>query len=146
MIKKIHHAAVSTGNINRMIEFYRDLLGFEVEQEFNWDKGSEVADTITGLKDSAAKAAMLLLGDFRVELFEFSSPAPRSMPPGRPVCDHGITHLAFTVADIDAEYERLKSSGMVFHCPPQSMGPNSRVTYGRDPDGNVIELMEINDS
>jgi hypothetical protein len=30
---------------------------------------------------------------------------------------------------------------MRFHCPPQNLG-ESRVTYGRDPDGNVIELLE----
>ena len=140
MIEAIHHTAISTGNLDRLIGFYRDLLGFEVESEFNWDKGSDVADKITGLKDSSSKVAMLKLGDFRLELFEFSSPAARSSDMSRPVCDHGLTHLAFTVADVDAEYERLMSSGMLFHCPPQNLG-RAKVTYGRDPDGNVIELM-----
>lgn len=141
MLQAIHHTAISTGDIDRLIKFYRDLMGFEVESEFNWDSGSEVADKITGLKDSACKAAMLKLGDFRLELFEFSAPDPKLSDRNRPVCDHGLTHLAFTVADIDAEFERLSTAGMVFHCPPQSMGPTTRVTYGRDPDGNVVELM-----
>lgn len=117
-------------------------MGFEVEYEFNWDRGSELSDKITGLKDSSSKAAMLKLGDFRLELFQFSSPAPRLSDTNRPVCDHGLTHLAFAVADLDAEYERLMASGMVFHCPPQNLGA-AKVTYGRDPDGNVLELMEI---
>jgi len=143
MIKTIHHAAISTGNLDRLAAFYQDSMGFEAAPEFGWDKGSPVADSITGLSDSAARATMLQLEDFRIELFEFSSPPPKSGDPNRPVCDHGITHLCFTVEDLDTEYERLQSSGMVFHCSPQSMGPDTRVTYGRDPDGNVIELMEI---
>lgn len=142
MIKAIHHAAISTGNLDRLVAFYRDSMGFEVAQEFGWEKGSPVADAITGLSDSAAKVAMLQLEDFRLELFEFTSPTPEPGDTNRPVCDHGITHLCFLVQDINTEYERLNSSGMVFHCPPQSMGPNTLVTYGRDPDGNVIELME----
>jgi len=142
MLNAIHHTAISTGDLDRSIRFYRDLLGFEVEREFSWDQGIEIADKITGLKDSACKAAMLKLGDFRLELFQFSSPAPKLSDTNRPVCDHGLTHLAFTVIDLDAEYERLVTAGMVFHCPPQD-AITAKVTYGRDPDGNVVELMEI---
>jgi catechol 2,3-dioxygenase-like lactoylglutathione lyase family enzyme len=58
------------------------------------------------------------------------------------VCDHGITHIALDVRDIHAEYERLSAAGMRFHCPPLDMG-GIKATYGRDPDGNVVELQEI---
>jgi hypothetical protein len=34
---------------------------------------------------------------------------------------------------------------MVFHCPPQTMG-NVSATYGRDPDGNIVELLEVKDA
>ena len=44
--------------------------------------------------------------------------------------------------DIQAEYERLSAAGMRFHCPPLDMGA-VKATYGRDPDGNVVELQEI---
>ena len=141
MMKAIHHTAISTPDLNRLIRFYCDLLGFEVEWEFSWPAGIEVSDNILGLKDTAAKVAMLKLGNFRLELFQFSSPEPKSSDPNRPVIDHGLTHLAFTVEDIHAEYDRLVNAGMTFHCPPQNIG--STVTYGRDPDGNVVELMQL---
>jgi catechol 2,3-dioxygenase-like lactoylglutathione lyase family enzyme len=63
----------------------------------------------------------------------------------RPVCDHGITHICLDVVDIDTEYERLRAAGMTFHCPPQGVGA-LRATYGRDPDGNVVELLEVKDA
>ena len=144
MIRGIHHTAISTGDLDRALKFYRDLLGFEVAMEFEWPKGTESADSITGLKDSAARTVMLKAGNMMIEIFEYSSPAPREGDPRRPVCDHGITHICVDVVDIESEYERLKAEGMMFHCPPQDLGI-AKATYGRDPDGNVVELQEVLD-
>jgi glyoxylase I family protein len=145
MIRGVHHTAISTGNLERALAFYRDLLGFRVLSEFGWPAGTEVADQITGLHDSSARGTMLHAGNAVIELFEYTSPAPRPGDPQRPVCDHGITHLCIDVKDLDAEYERLKAAGMTFHCPPQDLGMGIKTTYGRDPDGNVLELQEVLD-
>jgi catechol 2,3-dioxygenase-like lactoylglutathione lyase family enzyme len=145
MIRGIHHTAISTCDMQRALAFYRDLLGFETTFEFAWPAGTEIADAITGLEGSSAQAVMLKAGNTFVELFQYGTPAPRAGDPNRPVCDHGITHLCLDVRDLDAEYERLKAAGMRFHCPPQQLGPGLKTTYGRDPDGNVIELQEVTD-
>ena len=139
-IRKVHHIAISTPNLERLVDFYRDVLGFEVLEEFAWEKGSRSADRVVGLKDSAAKAIMLKGGDFHLEIFEFESPEPKPVDPERPVCDHGLTHFSFEVDDVQSVYDRLKEAGMRFHCPPEKLGDLGTATYGRDPDGNVIEL------
>jgi len=144
MIRGIHHTAISTGDLQRSLAFYCDLLGFEKVFEGGWPAGVEVADDITGLSGSSAQLVMLRVGNAYIELFQYTSPAPSPGDPNRPVCDHGITHICLDVTDVDAEYERLLAAGMRFHCPPQDLG-GSRVTYGRDPDGNVVELQEIRD-
>jgi catechol 2,3-dioxygenase-like lactoylglutathione lyase family enzyme len=144
MIRGIHHTAISTADLERSLRFYRDLLGFKEVLTSGWERGAERADKITGLKDSSAKLVMLTAGNAYIELFQYSSPEARPGDPHRPACDHGITHLCLEVRDINAEYERLKSAGMVFHCPPQDMAGVS-ATYGRDPDGNIVELLEITD-
>ena len=144
MIRGIHHTAISTPDIERSLSFYRDLLGFEVIYSSTWGVGTESADRITGLKDSAARIVMLKAGNACVELFQYSNPTPKAAEPMRPVCDHGVTHICLDVTDIDSEYTRLKAAGMTFHCAPQGGGP-LRATYGRDPDGNVVELLEISD-
>ena len=38
---------------------------------------------------------------------------------------------------------RLKAAGMEFNGSPVKFGDGSIFTYGRDPDGNIIELLEI---
>jgi len=142
MIRGIHHTAISTPDLDRALRFYRDLLGLRVAADFAWPVGTEVADRITGLHESSARAVMLHAGNAFVELFQYQTPAPRPGDPRRPVADHGITHLCLDVTDLDAEYARLRAAGMTFHCPPQDLG-GVRTTYGRDPDGNVIELQEV---
>ena len=144
MILGIHHTAISTSDIERSLRFYRDLLGFKEVFTSSWDVGTEINDRIVGLKDSSAQVVMLRAGNACIELFQYATPEPKPGDVNRPVCDHGITHLCLQVSDIDAEYARLAAAGMRFHCPPQPVG-GLRVTYGRDPDGNVVELLEVKD-
>ena len=145
MFRSLHHTAISTPDLERAVSFYRDLFGFEVVMEMDWPRGYSGVDLIMGVKDTAAEAVMLRREDSMIEIFEFFSPEAKEQASDRPVCDHGITHLCFLVEGIQAEYERLCEAGMAFHCPPQDSGGGIAATYGRDPDGNVIELLEVLD-
>lgn len=142
MVKGFHHAAISTPDLDRSLRFYRDVLGAQVVREFGWPRGVAAADAVTGLKDSAARAVMLRLGASHLEIFEFSSPVPRSGDPDRPACDHGISHICLEVTDSRREYARLKAAGVRFHSEPQPQD-GGYVCYGRDPDGNILELLEF---
>jgi len=144
MIHGIHHTAISTPDLDRSLSFYRDLLGARIVSEFEWPEGTEVADRIVGLEGSSARAVMLKLGNAMIEIFQYWTPTPRPAEAERPVCDHGLTHLCLDVTDIDREYDRLVAAGMKFHSPPQDLGA-VKAAYGRDPDGNVVELQEVVD-
>jgi catechol 2,3-dioxygenase-like lactoylglutathione lyase family enzyme len=144
MIVGIHHTALSTPDLARSLAFYRDLLGFEVEFEFAWDESNENFKRTHAVPQSAGRVAMLAREGARLEIFEYRKPAPRpqAAPPGN--ADHGISHFCLQVVDIDAEFARLKGAGMPFQSEPVPQG-NVKCCYGRDPDGNVIELIEYFD-
>jgi len=153
MITGFHHAGISTPDLDRAVAFYCDHLGFEVIQRQEWSKGSQVADDLHRLKDSAGRSALLRLAprdneensrraEVMVEFLEFESPEPAPPDPNRRVCESGIAHMCFLVDDCQADYERLVKAGMDFHCPPMGGGARAKLTYGRDPDGNIIELLE----
>jgi catechol 2,3-dioxygenase-like lactoylglutathione lyase family enzyme len=144
VIRGIHHTGISTGNLDRLVAFYRDIVGFRVVHEDGWAPGTAQTNAIMGLPDTAARVVLMTAGNAMLELFEFTLPEPRSSEVERPVCDHGITHLCLDVTDIDAEYARMRDAGMRFHCPPVDYGA-WRTTYGRDPDGNVVEIQEVLD-
>ena len=143
MIRGLHHVAIATNDIERLLAFYRELFGLEVVLDFTWPQDTVVADRVTALHGSSARQIMFRKGNAYFEIFQYFSPQPAQGDPARRVCDPGLTHLCFDVVDLDSEYERLSKAGMTFHCPPQDVGPGVRTTYGRDPDGNVVELQEV---
>jgi catechol 2,3-dioxygenase-like lactoylglutathione lyase family enzyme len=139
---RIHHTAISTPDLARLARFYEETFGFARVREFGWPQGAARIDALLGLEGSAARAVMLRRGDSMLELFEYAQPAPRPQDARRPVCDHGYTHVCLQVDDVAAEQARCEALGMRFHSPPLSAG-GLTFTYGRDPDGNVIELLSV---
>lgn len=145
MIRGIHHVAMHCKDMDRMMKFYKEAFGFEIVGEpFAW-KDAKVLDQIIDVPGSAARGAMLRAGNCHLELFEFSAPAPASTEPKNPY-DKGYTHFCVDVTDIGAEYKRLKALGMTFgHPEPIDMGHVVTV-YGRDPEGNIIEIQQTQEN
>jgi catechol 2,3-dioxygenase-like lactoylglutathione lyase family enzyme len=143
MIRGIHHVAINTANLERIVDFYVNVLGCERVRDDpgpGW-RDNPVIDAVIGLRGSAARGTMLRAGNVHIEVFEYSAPAARDGGPLRP-CDRGYTHIALDVVDIEAEYARLKAAGMAFvHDGPVDLG-NLKAVYGSDPDGNIIEILE----
>ena len=141
MIRGIHHVAVHCRDLDRMVQFYKDAFGFElVDEPFSW-KDEPVLDKLIDVPGSAARGCMLRAGSCYIEMFQFSAPPPVSPEPQNPY-DIGYTHFCIDCTDIEAEYERLKGLGMTFGAPaPVDMG-HVKSVYGRDPEGNVIELQQ----
>jgi glyoxylase I family protein len=146
MIIGIHHAAISTPDLERLKTFYCDLFGLEEVMRFGWQQGDDLCDSIVGLTGSAAKFVYLRSGNAHLELFEYTQPAPKPRDPEWRVCDHGFTHVCFEVIDIYAEFERLAGAGMRFQndAPIDALGM-LHVAYGFDPDGNIVELIQFPD-
>jgi catechol 2,3-dioxygenase-like lactoylglutathione lyase family enzyme len=141
VIRGIHHVAVHCRDLDRMIRFYKDAFGFEIVGErFAWEN-AQIVDQLIDVPGSAARGCMLKAGTCYMELFQFSAPQPQSSDPKRPF-DKGYTHMCIDVTDIEKEYERLKGLGMTFgHPGPIDMG-HVKSVYGRDPEGNVIEIQQ----
>ncbi len=141
MISGIHHIAIHTPNMSRLRTFYEHAFGFEaVGEEADIDNDPILA-TITGVEGAASRALIMKAGNCFIELFQWSAPKGRPLQPLNPN-DFGYTHFCVQVVDIEAEYKRLSDLGMRFvHSMPIPYGPYGSV-YGRDPDGNVIEILE----
>jgi catechol 2,3-dioxygenase-like lactoylglutathione lyase family enzyme len=71
--------------------------------------------------------------------------APRSMQGA----GSGSVVLEFEVADVDAEYERLKALGIAFVKPPQTHPWGATAVRGarsfwfHDPDGNLVDFITV---
>jgi catechol 2,3-dioxygenase-like lactoylglutathione lyase family enzyme len=140
VIHALHHVALSVRDMDRALAFYRDLLGWHVVYDRGF--GGRRVEAITALPGALGRSVLLRLGSSRLELFAFEQPVPTPRTSQREVHELGLTHLCFKVDSIDAEYQRLLAAGVPFHAEPQDFG-SFRATYGRDPDGNVFELLEV---
>ena len=142
MIRGLHHTSITTGNLDRLAAFYRDQFGFSVVMESAWHGDNPQADTIWRLSGSAVRMVMLRAENTFLELFEFAQPISPERGAERPVYHLGLTHICIMVSDLEAEYARLCAAGMPFNSTPQHVPGLCRAVYGRDPDGNLIELIE----
>jgi catechol 2,3-dioxygenase-like lactoylglutathione lyase family enzyme len=137
----IHHIAISVPSLDEARAFYVEMLGFEAKDESHFPPSIE-GDQVLALESADSHVLMLKAGNLFLEVFEFHSPEPKQQN-NRPVCDHGYTHLAFEVEDIQQAYRYLESAGVQWHSPPIEAGVGYMMTYGRDPFGNVIEIQQL---
>ena len=82
---------------------------------------------------------MMRKGNSCLELFEFTK--SQAGDPQRPVNLEGITHFAVCSDDFQTDYDHLKANGVKWNADPFGEAP-TRFAYGRDPFGNVFELLE----
>ena len=139
MILGVHHPALAVPSIQKALDFYCGVLGFEEVMKAELPSGIPPIDKAFGVPDAGCKVRMIKKGNSCIELFEFNS--GEAGDPKRPVTLEGITHFALASDDIAVDYERLAANGVSFNAPLFGAAP-ARFAYGRDPFGNVIELLE----
>jgi len=139
MILGVHHPALAVPDMQKALDFYCGVMGFEVCMQADIPSGVAPMDEAFGIDDAGCKVRMVKKGNSCIELFEFNQ--SESGESQRPVHREGITHFAVASDDIDTDYAALQSAGVEFNAPLFGAAP-SRFAYGRDPFGNVIELLE----
>ncbi len=139
MILGVHHPALAVPDIEAALRFYCDVVGFQVVMDAEIPSGIPPMDQAFGVDDAGCKVRMIRKGNSCIELFEFNTPEGGDTK--RPVNRAGITHICLATDDYAADYDHLAGHGVVFNTP--AMGePGTRWAYGRDPFGNVLELLE----
>lgn len=140
-MKAIRHIGIVISNLEKSLHFYRDILGLKVQKDM-LEKGKFI-DNISNLKNVKVRTIKMAADDNNlVELLWYKS-HPKKPNKAKRICATGVSHIAFTVENIDHEYKKLKKKGIKFHCPPQiSPDRKAKVTFCRDPEENLIELVE----
>jgi methylmalonyl-CoA/ethylmalonyl-CoA epimerase len=125
-----HHGGVSVPSLNEAIDWYRRVLGFDLEKRFF-------------IEAANAKAAMVKKGTLRFEIFEVAGAAPLPQDRRHPPSDvrtHGNKHVAFRVADLDAFLDEVEAKGAdVAFVVREDFGKGC---FLRDCAGNLIEFVE----
>jgi catechol 2,3-dioxygenase-like lactoylglutathione lyase family enzyme len=106
----------------RMVEFYRDLLGLPLAEERH---------------DDAMPHWGCELGDVHFAIH------PAEDYPDDPAGGPGPIKVAFMVFDLARMISWLDACGVTLCYPPTHLGASSQITAVRDPDGNLVELTQL---
>lgn len=126
-------ACLYVGDIDKMVRFYRDILGFTTD----W-KGGDFAEFET------ASGRTTLFMYSRMEFVK--AIGQEYIPPKGINQTFEIALWLPSFSDVDAEYERLSKLDVQFPCgSPITFDFGIRNFYVVDPEGNLLEIGSMND-
>lgn len=137
------HFGIVVADLERSLGFYQGFLNLKVARRM--DESGPFIETVLGLAGVQVTTCKLEAdcGGTQIELLCFKThidPNPRAPTP----YSVGPTHMAFTVEDLVALHARMSEGGVTFVSPPQiSADGKAKVAFCRDPDGTLLELVEL---
>ena len=124
MVSGLHHIGIAVTNMENSLNFYRELLGFELDFREKSEENLELAFLYHPRKT-----------DVQLELVKGEEVAARE---GR------VNHIAFNVENLDVVLAHLKESGveLITEEPMIVLGGRKKVAFFRGPDGEKLEIIE----
>ena len=142
-ILSFNHSAFTVSDLDQIIPFFRDLLGFELTSRAPRD--GRLIGRMTAIDDVEVEIAYVNGPGHRIELIQYKAPAARAVVVPR-LCDAGAAHVALNVTGIEALVAASPAYGFtaVGEIIEIDAGPNkgSRVVYLRGPDGITVEYIQ----
>ncbi len=152
MLKNILHVGLTVTNIDKSIEFYRDILGLTLKGELLME-GKET-DMLFAKKNCKVRVAYLNGSDDimspPIELLQFLDDS--TVKDAAMLNKTSISEICFMVNDIDATYKHLLINDVECLSEPQKFDfrnygfSKSKAIYFKDPDGIILERIESIDN
>jgi catechol 2,3-dioxygenase-like lactoylglutathione lyase family enzyme len=132
--------SVVVKSIEETVAFYSDLLGFEVDGD--WEGDTEGLKAMIGIDGITGRSVVGNIGHLRVEFMDYSIfPKGAVAPPG----SLGVNNLTFEVDDIDSIHAQCVEMDLQPGHPPAAIS-NVRQFFILDPNGITLEFVEYTDS
>ena len=133
------HVALRVRDLEPMVQWYKDVFGFEETHRFS------LPDYI----GADADLVYLRLRNMQLEIVGGGNPEegrPEPMTPPETFSHTGYQHFCLEVEDIDVAKASLEEAGIdVYIGPNTNTNLNRSFIHFKDPEGNDIELVEYED-
>jgi|TARA_B110000459_G_scaffold199865_1_gene247274 catechol 2,3-dioxygenase-like lactoylglutathione lyase family enzyme len=141
----VNHIGLSVRNLEASLDFYQRASGFKLVRR-EVVRGSSAADKLFGYKGVEYEVAVLEAPNMLLELTEFSH--NRDTPISKmPVEGPGMTHTCFQSPAHLSGYEKFKNAGATMLSrgdgPVDLLGQGVTYAYAYDPEGNMVELEQL---
>ena len=132
-----HHVGITVRDLDRAVDFYREVFGLDLLARFSVD--GEAFSTGVGVDGASAEFAHLDADGARIELVSYT---PEGPPKDEATVNQpGAVHVGLSVPDLDAFYESLPDE-VETQSPPQRTASGTKILFVRDPEGNLVEVLE----
>ncbi|HEV3283483.1 MAG TPA: VOC family protein [Solirubrobacteraceae bacterium] len=133
VIARSHHIGLSVADLDAQQRWYQQALGLdEVVEHFE-------------LPEPRVRTVVLRAANgLRIELIEREGSTARTFhDPLEAALTRGYGHWALEVEDLDQTFATLSAVGAESVSPPgPAVQPGARFAYVRDPEGNLLELIQ----
>lgn len=144
VIDTVTHIGITVADLERSVKFYSVNFGFSYLRGAHFTEpffAKNLALYRLPPETTECRTAVLESPDrgVQLELFHFSDMLRAERTPWNRC---GITHFAVTTDDVSAMAEQMRANGVEF-CIDVGVRPDGgHWVFVRDPDGNLIEVME----
>jgi len=123
---RILHTMIRSGNLERSIAFYTEIMGMKLLRQKDYPKG-EFTNAFLGYGDESEQAALELTYNWGVESYDMGT---------------GFGHIALEVDDVYEATAQIKAKGgkIIRDAGPMNAGTRF-IAFVEDPDGYQIELI-----
>ena len=123
---RILHTMIRSGNLERSIAFYTEIMGMILLRQKDYPKG-EFTNAFLGYGDESEQAALELTYNWGVESYDMGT---------------GFGHIALEVDDVYEATAQIKAKGgkIIRDAGPMNAGTRI-IAFVEDPDGYQIELI-----
>ncbi|SPM34046.1 Catechol 2,3-dioxygenase or other lactoylglutathione lyase family enzyme [Mycobacterium rhizamassiliense] len=135
------HLVVGVTDMDRALEFYRDVLGMEIVFE-SLISGEPFDAVLHATRKQEGRVVGGLLGGLMVELLSLGA-RPSTGSATRPALT-GIHNVSLSVTDLDDSHRRIVAAGYTPEQEPFEIG-GVRMFFVKDPDGTAVEFIELPD-
>jgi catechol 2,3-dioxygenase-like lactoylglutathione lyase family enzyme len=147
-VRSIFHFTVNASNFERSLAFYQ-TLGFKLLRDNRNVVWPAFVAKNFGMNRAQGRGALLAIGPeehhTRLDLIEWLEPKWVDGQAHVPIEERVPRIIALRTRNVRAAYADLCQRGIVFTKPPDPPDPRSgieAVVLCRDPDGNLVELIE----
>jgi len=123
---RILHTMIRSGNLERSIAFYTEIMGMKLLRQKDYPKG-KFTNAFLGYGDESEQAALELTYNWGVESYDMGT---------------GFGHIALEVDDVYEATAQIKEKGgkIIRDAGPMNAGTRI-IAFVEDPDGYQIELI-----
>ncbi len=135
------HVALVTCDMDAAVAFYGQFLGRPLQNRGRFGPADRF-DRMGGLQDAELEGAWISAGNMLLELWQFHAPDYRGRPKAAPFSEPGYSHFCLVTDQLEADAARIVELGGSLISAVDA-GDAGRRQFAGDPEGNVLELLEL---